>query len=582
MKAKSSRVAITNRPKQNLMKSPQLKLHQAFMFSVVAMSLMMWTSVAAVAQGNCGPNHETTAFYIEHFGATPPAGWTGANQGGPTEFGWIMNQPTSEGTPSSGTGPDPGNVAPNAPAPQLPPGQGPNTHFAYLESASGLEREADSVQTSVIQIPEHALAPIQLNFYFHMYGLTMALSELRVEYSVDNGNSWTEAFFVMGQQHEGGNLPWSYATLDLDNAEAGGTVIIRFIGIRHSGTGSDIAIDEISLTMCEVGTNDDCSNAIPVECGMTYLADTEGGTFTASAGTCVTTHTSPDVWFTFEGNGCTVIAETCTNRTFDTKLSVYTGSCNNFVCVTGNDDACSLGSRVTFPTIVGETYYIMVHGFSTAQGQTDLTITCVNCPVPPMFDPCDNDTIPPVITCPLDATLSLDPGLCGQVYNFNIGVEDNCPTGLEHITGPYCDPCLDPSAGSALACAPFAENSIIQFIPLPSSGEIEYITYNQETFGDAPLATFNIYGVQPGNVVPYQQGGFPVLGSVQYQTDPSNTGQCVQVDFPAPVQVPAGGIWVEVYTPGATLNSRIVQTPATCNGATGTGTLTYFNAPACG
>src|SRR5690606_39507660 len=42
------------------------------------------------------------------------------------------------------------------------------------------------------------------------------------------------------------------------------------------------------------------------------------------------------------------------------------------------------------------------------------------------------------------------------------------------------------------------------------------------------------------------------------------------------------GIWVEVYTPGATLNSRIVQTPATCNGATGTGTLTYINAPACG
>src|SRR5690606_10565156 len=142
--------------------------------------------------------------------------------------------------------------------------------------------------------------------------------------------------------------------------------------------------------------------------------------------------------------------------------------------------------------------------------------------------------------------------------------------------------CLDPSAGSALACAPFAENSIIQFIPLPSSGEIEYITYNQETFGDAPLATFNIYGVQPGNVVPYQQGGFPVLGSVQYQTDPLNNGQCVQVDFPSPVPVPSGGIWVEIYTPGATLNSRIVQTPATCNGAIGTGTLTYINAPACG
>src|SRR5690606_22125350 len=104
------------------------------------------------------------------------------------------------------------------------------------------------------------------------------------------------------------------------------------------------------------------------------------------------------------------------------------------------------------------------------------------------------DDLPPVLTCPLNTTISLDPGLCGQVYNFTIGVDDNCPSGLSHVTGPYCDPCLDPSGGSALACAPFAENSIIQFIPLSGgAGEILYVTYNQETFGDAPLATFNIY-----------------------------------------------------------------------------------------
>jgi hypothetical protein len=392
-------------------------------------------------QGNCGPGHAQEAFYIESFGATTPPGWTGATNGGPTQFGWNTNQPTSEGTPSSGTGPDPGNTAPNAPAPVLPEGAGPNTHFMYLESASGIERDSSSIQTSVISIPTDVVAPISLSFYYHMYGLTMALSELRVEYSIDNGQSWTEIIAFLGPQHAGGNLPWSYATIELDEVVPGGEVIIRFIGIRHSGTGSDMAIDEISLTACteEVGTNNNCEDAIPVECGGLYPTDTEGGSFTGSAGFCGTSHTAPDVWFTFEGNGCTVVAETCTPaRNYDTKLSVYTGACDAFVCVTGNDDACGLGSRVTFATVPGETYYIMVHGFSSATGQAELAINCFNCPVPPPDNPCEEDEEPPVFTkCPNNTTFTLDPGLCDIVFNYEVEATDNCATSqiFEDQTG---------------------------------------------------------------------------------------------------------------------------------------------------
>jgi len=189
---------------------------------------------------------------------------------------------------------------------------------------------------------------------------------------------------------------------------------------------------------------------------------------------------------------------------------------------------------------------------------------------------------PVFANCPDDLTINLDGGECDQVYSFQLDVQDNCPPTASNIEGPYCDPCQDPTGGSALACAPFAENSIIQFIDLPGGGEIEFVTYNQETFGQEPLATFNIYGVQAGGVVPYTGGGFTPLGSVQYQTSNADNGQCVNVEFTDPVTIPAGGVWLEVYTPGTTLNSRIVQTPETCDGSTGTGEMTYINAPACG
>jgi len=130
-------------------------------------------------------------------------------------------------------------------------------------------------------------------------------------------------------------------------------------------------------------TNDLCAGAINIPCGSSVTGTTVGSTSdAASAGTCVTTtSTSVGVWYTFIGTGFPTTISTCTGTTFDSKISVYTGSCGAFTCVTGNDDACGLQSSVTFNGTSGTTYYILVHGFGSASGAFTLTVatTCTPC-----------------------------------------------------------------------------------------------------------------------------------------------------------------------------------------------------------
>lgn len=192
------------------------------------------------------------------------------------------------------------------------------------------------------------------------------------------------------------------------------------------------------------------------------------------------------------------------------------------------------------------------------------------------------DNEPPVFTNCQDYEFTLAAGECGIIFNFELEATDNCPVSAESVAGPYCDPCNDATGGSALACAPFAQNAIIQFIDLPSAGIMDYFCFNQETFGNAEPATIHFYEAQAPGVVPYIGGGFTPFYSIDYQTNAADDGTCVCVDFPDPVDVPAGGIWVEVWTPGLTLNSRVVQTPPSCDGNTGTGMNTFIQAPACG
>lgn len=123
-----------------------------------------------------------------------------------------------------------------------------------------------------------------------------------------------------------------------------------------------------------VPANDDCSAAEAIACGETLSGTTTGST-ADNVGTCVTSNTAPGVWYVFSGDGSDVTASLCGSG-YDTKISVFTGSCGALECVTGNDDACSLQSEATFSTLNGQDYYILVHGFSSNTGSYSLAVTC--------------------------------------------------------------------------------------------------------------------------------------------------------------------------------------------------------------
>jgi subtilisin-like proprotein convertase family protein len=55
-------------------------------------------------------------------------------------------------------------------------------------------------------------------------------------------------------------------------------------------------------------------------------------------------------------------------------MSVFCVS-NGLTCVGGNDDTCGYLSQVTFCTQEGATYYILVHGYGTATGSFQITLS---------------------------------------------------------------------------------------------------------------------------------------------------------------------------------------------------------------
>ena len=122
-----------------------------------------------------------------------------------------------------------------------------------------------------------------------------------------------------------------------------------------------------------------CPAAAPLLVGAVASGNTNPATpDPADAIFCDTSYTNaPGVWYTVEGTGGTLTASTC-GSTYDTKVHVYTGSCGSFSCVGGNDDSCGLQSRVTFDSTLGETYHILVHGFSSAAGQYQLEVMPVS------------------------------------------------------------------------------------------------------------------------------------------------------------------------------------------------------------
>jgi hypothetical protein len=161
---------------------------------------------------------------------------------------------------------------------------------------------------------------------------------------------------------------------------AGDAGITYYILVQgYSGATGDFAL----TASCGAIGYDHCQGAQPISCNASLSGSTTGATVDAVP-FCETGVQAAGVWYTFTGVEGQVQLSTCESVTFDSRMNVYSGTCNNLVCVTGNDDTENVGacSTVNFIAEPGLTYRVLVQGYDGAVGDFLLDMACPTCGTP--------------------------------------------------------------------------------------------------------------------------------------------------------------------------------------------------------
>eukprot|EP00980_Cylindrotheca_fusiformis_P025166 scaffold13207_cov143-Cylindrotheca_fusiformis.AAC.19 len=80
------------------------------------------------------------------------------------------------------------------------------------------------------------------------------------------------------------------------------------------------------------------------------------------------------LWYFLDGTGKRLSASTCVGTELDTQVLVFSGSCDNLVCVGGGDQLCGDASAVGWLALEATRYYILVRGFRASVGKFTLVI----------------------------------------------------------------------------------------------------------------------------------------------------------------------------------------------------------------
>ena len=198
-----------------------------------------------------------------------------------------------------------------------------------------------------------------------------------------------------------------------------------------------------------------CSNATPIDCATGIIAgSTTGLPNTLPPTACPVqgpASTGGTVWYSFSTpTDQLVTLSTCVEdglaTSFDTRLSVFEGTCGGTLCcVAYNDDGagCSaFTSRLNFEATANVTYFVVVHGYGTGEGNYELFVGCAPaCSPEATNDICsDADPLTPyladgsgIITVGDNTCATADPNpacdpfgpLQGVWYSFNSGSNEN-------------------------------------------------------------------------------------------------------------------------------------------------------------
>ncbi|MBL8745555.1 MAG: hypothetical protein JNK58_04270, partial [Phycisphaerae bacterium] len=134
---------------------------------------------------------------------------------------------------------------------------------------------------------------------------------------------------------------------------------------------------------------------------------------------------APGVWYRLVGNGRNLTASLCSTATqFDTKISVFCGSCTQLICIENNDDDCGLASEVSWCSESGRTYYILVHGFNGQVGPFAISVSteAASCQNPESCTTCD-------LVCP--GNVAVENETCGGDNN---GGCNSTPVRVQNIS----------------------------------------------------------------------------------------------------------------------------------------------------
>ncbi|RSK39303.1 T9SS type A sorting domain-containing protein [Mangrovimonas spongiae] len=224
---------------------------------------------------------------------------------------------------------------------------------------------------------------------------------------------------------------------------------------------------------------------------------------------------SGGVWYTYQTNDpYTKVTIDTDGSGFDTRLGLFTGTCDALVCVNAdNDSGSGLNSKLSFDAEVGELYYIYVTG-DNSEGNYTLNVSCV-------------DTAPVLVDC-------------GTAVKNEYCYTDNDTTMFTYTSS-------DGLPLEVVVNSGYVERNWDEFIVLDSDGVTEL--YNG--YGD--------YGSLEG--LTFTSTGDTI--SLMIQSDSSNscsTNGYVSLNYDVNCFVPCGNESIETYCYGNYENTQFSYT----------------------
>ena len=240
---------------------------------------------------------------------------------------------------------------------------------------------------------------------------------------------------------------------------------------------------------------------------------------------------------------------TCTANAVVNAPSFNPGGCNGALTLRYSVDG---GTPVVLPNPIGPT--VTLNGLTS--GAHAIVWTLV--------DPCGNvvvatatssvtvqDLVPPVINCPANIVVSLDPGACDAIVGYTVTATDNCPFLVPFVATqnpPANNPAQPIDAGQSLNCGFNLTKFGRVFGPVAQPTTITGLQVGIRAPG-AGLYTYNIYRLTSGTAPAAGNSNMVLVSGPTNVNMPNVTTTYVPVTLGTPGVIPAGSrYFVEIIS----------------------------------